>query len=117
MLTRRLEFNPVRGGHARHIIAAADLTLRTEMFRINALQSGLPGGELMASVLAIHAAHIPTRQAITDINARATLRTVNPSVNNHTPPSAVPKSASNQSNHGPDSADEICRLFGEGKCR
>ena len=82
------------------------------MFMINTLQSTLSGDELMASVLASHAAHIPTQQAIAALNSKVRTNIANPTVNNHTP-SAVPKRVSAPS-HRPDSANEICRLFGEG---
>ena len=39
ILTRRLEYIPVRGGQAKHIIAQADLVMRTEMFRVNTMKS------------------------------------------------------------------------------
>ena len=50
------------------------------MFRLNPVQKELPGDELIATVLASHAAHVPTHQAIIDANQRVTLGGVNPTV-------------------------------------
>ena len=67
----------------------------------------------MACVMASHAAHIPTHQAIIDANKQGVQLIVNPPVNNLTTPSAIPKSAPHQR---PDSVNEICRLVGQCKC-
>ena len=100
------------GGAGGDLILSADLALRTKMFRINTTQPTLTGDEVMASVLSsargcgplvatyIHAAHLPSRQALVVANRRTYV------------PTAMPKSVTPRKI---DSAGEICRLFADGR--
>ena len=83
------------------------------MFRVNTLQKELTGDELFAAVMTSHAAHIPTHQMITDLNVKVTLSLLTRRLTT-TPTQTVPKSVPT---HRPDSVNEICRLFGQGKCQ
>ena len=76
------------GGQGKDLIIAADLVIRTEMFRINTLQPTLTGGEVMASVLTSacccdptatthnRAAHLPSHQQLVDANRRTYVPTL-----------------------------------------
>ena len=110
---------PSFGGQGKGLIVAADLVLRTEMFRINTLQPTQSGDGIMASVLTskavaarrtqrkTYAAHIPTHDALVEAGRR------------YNAPATVPKSvATSVTPRGRvGSSGEVCRLFATGSCK
>ena len=102
------------GGQGKGLIIAADIVLRTEMFKIDTLQPTLTGDEVLASVLTSacccgptgktrnHAANLPTHQQMVDDNRRTYVPTL-PTSAESVPPRRV------------GSAWGICRLFADGR--
>ena len=92
-----------QGGAAKSLILQADLVLRTEMFRLNTLQPTLTGDELLDTVLASHASHLPTQAAIVDANKNGFV--------------ATPRNSPFTKNGGKEKTGDLCRLYADGKCR
>ena len=110
------------GWQGKDLIIAADLIMRTAMFRINTLQPTLSGTEIMASLLTsnavvtrrsqhththTHAAHLPTHHAMAEGNRRYNTST--------TVPKSVVTLATPRGRVG--STGEICRLYATGSCK